>query len=137
MSIRCNLRCATQCKSKRKSKFGGGRKVAPFYFAVRRAGAAGDAFLYIFIACLFMIPTGLLVWVIARFGDTAVIRSRIAKWVIQTMVEEAGAEIWLNPYVTEILRSNGAIEGVNEYRTSPVLDTLPAFTLGGGRCPKT
>jgi hypothetical protein len=92
-------------------------------------GAAGDAFLYIFIV--------LLVWVIARFGDTAVIRSRIAKWVIQTMVEEAGAEIWLNPYVTEILRSNGAIEGVNEYITSPVLDTLPAFTLGGGRCPKT
>lgn len=41
----------------------------------------------------------------------------IAKWVIQTMVEEAGAEIWLNSYVTEILGSNGKIEGV-------VLDNL-------------
>ncbi len=30
-------------------------------------GAAGDAFLYIFIACLFMIPTGFLIWVTARF----------------------------------------------------------------------
>ena len=29
--------------------------------------AAGDAFLQIFIACLFMIPTVFLIWVIARF----------------------------------------------------------------------
>jgi hypothetical protein len=29
--------------------------------------AAGDAFLQIFIACLFMIPTAFLVWVIAKF----------------------------------------------------------------------
>jgi hypothetical protein len=29
--------------------------------------AAGDAFLQIFIACLFMVPTVFLVWVIARF----------------------------------------------------------------------
>jgi hypothetical protein len=29
--------------------------------------AAGDAFLYIFIACLFMVPTALLIWVTARF----------------------------------------------------------------------
>jgi hypothetical protein len=29
--------------------------------------AAGDAMLYIFIACTFMIPTAFLVWVIARF----------------------------------------------------------------------
>jgi hypothetical protein len=36
----------------------------------------------------------------------------IAKWVIQTMVDEAGAEIWLNSYVTEILGSHGVIEGV-------------------------
>ena len=61
----------------------------------------------------------------------------IAKWVIQTMVEESGAEIWLNSYVTEILGFNGAIEGVNEYRTSRVLDTLLATTPGGDRCPET
>lgn len=29
--------------------------------------AAGDAMLYIFIACLFMMPTALLIWVTARF----------------------------------------------------------------------
>ena len=29
--------------------------------------AAGDALLHIFIACLFMIPTGFLIWFIARF----------------------------------------------------------------------
>jgi hypothetical protein len=29
--------------------------------------AAGDALLYLFIACLFMIPTVFLIWVIARF----------------------------------------------------------------------
>jgi len=29
--------------------------------------AAGDAFLYIFIACLFMVPTALLIWVTATF----------------------------------------------------------------------
>jgi len=29
--------------------------------------AAGDAMLYVFIACLFMIPTGFLIWFIARF----------------------------------------------------------------------
>jgi hypothetical protein len=29
--------------------------------------AAGDAMLYIFIACLFMIPTGFLIWFIAKF----------------------------------------------------------------------
>src|ERR1700682_2381330 len=29
--------------------------------------AAGDAFLWIFIACLFMIPTAFLIWVIAQF----------------------------------------------------------------------
>lgn len=29
--------------------------------------AAGDLFLQIFIACLFMVPTALLIWVIARF----------------------------------------------------------------------
>lgn len=36
----------------------------------------------------------------------------IAKWVIQTMVEESGAEIWLNSYVTELLGERGAITGV-------------------------
>ena len=36
----------------------------------------------------------------------------IAKWVIWTMVQEAGAEIWLNSYVTEILGSNGTVNGV-------------------------
>jgi FAD dependent oxidoreductase len=36
----------------------------------------------------------------------------IAKWVIQTMVEEAGAEIWLNSYVTELLGTKGNVEGV-------------------------
>jgi len=29
--------------------------------------AAGDAFLYIFIACLFMVPTVFLIWITARF----------------------------------------------------------------------
>jgi hypothetical protein len=29
--------------------------------------AAGDAFLYIFLACLFMVPTVFLIWVTARF----------------------------------------------------------------------
>ena len=46
-------------------------------------------------------------------------------------------EIWLNSYVTEILGFKGAIESVNEYRTSRVLDTLLATTPGGDRCPKT
>ena len=36
----------------------------------------------------------------------------IAKWVIQTMVEEAGADIWLNSYVTELLGSSGVVNGV-------------------------
>jgi len=29
--------------------------------------AAGDAFLYIFIACLFMVPTFFLIWITAKF----------------------------------------------------------------------
>ena len=29
--------------------------------------AVGDAFLYIFIACLFMVPTIFLIWVTAKF----------------------------------------------------------------------
>jgi hypothetical protein len=29
--------------------------------------AAGDAFLYIFVACLFMVPTALLIWITAKF----------------------------------------------------------------------
>lgn len=41
----------------------------------------------------------------------------IAKWVIQTMVEEAGAEIWLNSYVTELVIDGGAVRGI-------VLDNL-------------
>jgi hypothetical protein len=36
----------------------------------------------------------------------------LAKWVIQTMVQESGAEIWLNSHVTEILGKDGSIEGV-------------------------
>jgi FAD dependent oxidoreductase len=36
----------------------------------------------------------------------------LAKWVIQTMVEEAGVEIWLNSYVTEIIGGDGAINGI-------------------------
>jgi hypothetical protein len=36
----------------------------------------------------------------------------IAKWVIQQMVEEAGAEIWLNSPVTEVLGENGAVTGI-------------------------
>lgn len=29
--------------------------------------AAGDAFLYIFVACLFMVPTALLIWITSKF----------------------------------------------------------------------
>jgi ribulose 1,5-bisphosphate synthetase/thiazole synthase len=36
----------------------------------------------------------------------------IAKWVIQDMVQEAGAEIWLNSNVTEILAADGSVHGV-------------------------
>ena len=31
--------------------------------------AAGDAMLYIFLACLFMVPTALLIWITARFEN--------------------------------------------------------------------
>lgn len=41
----------------------------------------------------------------------------VAKWVIQQMVEEAGAEIWLNSQVTDLLKDGDKVTGV-------VLDNL-------------
>jgi hypothetical protein len=47
-----------------------GRHLQELQYPAEASGgmwAAGDAFLYIFIACLFMIPTIFLIWVTARF----------------------------------------------------------------------
>jgi hypothetical protein len=47
-----------------------GRHLQELQYPAEASGgmwAAGDAFLYIFIACLFMIPTAFLIWVTARF----------------------------------------------------------------------
>ena len=46
-----------------------GRHLQELLYPVEASGgmwAAGDAFLWIFIACLFMVPTAFLVWVIAK-----------------------------------------------------------------------
>ena len=46
-----------------------GRHLRELLYPVEASGgmwAAGDAFLWIFIACLFMVPTAFLVWVIAK-----------------------------------------------------------------------
>ncbi|MGV6872819.1 FAD-dependent oxidoreductase [Pseudochelatococcus sp. B33] len=59
----------------------------------------------------------------AAWGQTGQATARqmfdpeVAKWVIQQMVEEAGAEIWLNSQVTDLLREGDKVTGV-------VLDSL-------------
>lgn len=56
-----------------------GRHLQELKYPVESSGgmwAAGDAMLGIFIACLFMIPTALLIWVMARFESLYVVYSR-------------------------------------------------------------